>query len=156
MSCLYLRSLKHALALMAIGALIVGCGNSASADNEGGEGYGEILHGLRKAARAHVGYGDYDAVGRAKDLKPTLRASLDAFCEVAQEMVVNEEAWKAANTPYYVTRIKLRAERELPFVSTRPVNVAVTELADVFNLSSFDAGDVRSYVKACYHREFWY
>jgi hypothetical protein len=158
MRCLYFMVPVWMLLLLVVGALAAGCGGEeAESDaDQGRQVYGEILHGLKKAALTHVGYGRYNAVDRAESLKPTLRASLDAFCEVAQEMVINEEGGKAAETPYYLTRIKLRAERELPFVSTAPVNTAVSELAAVLNLYSFDASAVRSYEKACYHRQFWY
>jgi hypothetical protein len=121
---------------------VVGCGSSGD-----GESYEEVLHGLKKAALAER---SYDAVGRAEDLKPTLRASLDAFCETNREMLENQEAWKVAGTGYYLVRIKLRAERELPFVSTHPVAVAVNDYRPLFGLDSFDPAAVRRYAHACY------
>jgi hypothetical protein len=129
-----------AVLLVCIGA--VGCGSGSES-----EGYEEILHGLKRAA---VSKQSYDAVRRAENLKPTFRASLDAFCETNREMVENREAWKVAQTGYYLVRIKLRAERELPFVSTHPVAVAVKEYKDLFGLDSFDPAEVRRYGRACY------
>lgn len=151
MPCIYLTGIVGALPLLVSAVLLCGCGGGGEMD--GGESYAEILHGLRKAALSHH---SYSAVGRAEDLKPTLRASIDAFCEVNREMLTNKEAWKAAQGGYYIDRIKLRAERELPFVSTAPVNAAVNEYKGLFELTSFDADAVRSYDKACYHAKFWY
>ena len=105
-----------------LAAGLTGCGSS---DASGGESYEAILLGLKKAAVAETPYG---AVRRAEDLDPVERASLDAFCETNQEMLLNEEAEKVYGTQYYITRIKLRAERELPFVSTRPVSGLTTWL----------------------------
>jgi hypothetical protein len=147
MQCIYLARWRSTLALPLLLAifLIAGCGSSA--DSSGAEAYEEVLHGLQKAALANRAYG---AVSRADGLKPTLRASLDAFCETNREMLGNQEAWKASKLGYYVVRIKIRAERELPFVSTAPVNVAVNKYKGLFDLASFDPAAVRRYAKACY------
>lgn len=123
--------------------LLAGCGGGG----EGGESYGAILLSMKQAASSRSGY---EAVERAKDLKQVQRASIDAFCETNQELLFNKEAWKAADTPYYVVRIRERAERNLPFVSTHPVNVAVGKYRKLFGLDSFESADVRSYTKACY------
>jgi hypothetical protein len=141
--------LRGALALLVIAILVGGCGGGG----DGSETYGEILHGLKRAAVAHR---KYDAVGRAEDLKPTLKASLDAFCETNREMLMNAEAWKAHLEGYFVNRIKLRAERELPFVSTAPVAAAVGQYKELFDLASFDPDAVRRYDNACYHAKLWY
>lgn len=145
MQCAYPSWLRKALSLLTVAALIGGCG---SGDSAGNESYGEILHGLKKAAATHRR--GYDAIGRAEGLKPALRASLDAFCEVNREMIMNEEAWKVVEGGYYLSRIKRRAERELPFVSTGPVNVAVKRYKGLFGLTSFEPKAVYRYDKACY------
>ena len=131
-----------ALCLLAV-ALISSCGSG----DDGGESYVSILHGLKKAALSD---GRYDAVSRAEDLGPVQKASLDAFCETNREMLENQEAWKASQAGYYVVRIKLRAERELPFVSTAQVNTAVNDYRELFGLTSFDPADVRRYARPCY------
>jgi hypothetical protein len=130
------------------GMLIAGCGGGGEGEKGGNAAYEELLHGLKQAAASNTGY---NAVERAKDLKSTLRASIDAFCETNQEMLLNSEAWKAKEEAYYVVRIKLRAERELPYLSTRPVAVAVRKYQSLFDLASFDPSAVRRYSKACYH-----
>ncbi len=141
-----LKGLLSTLAIaILVGTGLAGCGSSA--DSSDGESYEEILIGLKKAARTGE---DYAAVRRAEDLEPVERASTDAFCETNQEMLLNEEAKKVYQTQYYISRIKLRAERELPFVSTGPVNRAVNKLDDLYDLASFDVYAVTSYQKACY------
>lgn len=142
-----MRSRKTLLILMAtllIGVTAAGCGGPEAG---GDEAYEEVLRGLKKAALSSRAY---NAVGRAEGLKPTLRASLDAFCETNREMLQNQEAWKATKTGYYVVRIKLRAERELPFISTAPVGAAVSKFRDLLGLDSFNPAVVRRYAKACY------
>lgn len=157
MRCIYLRSIWRLLPLLALIGLIGGCGGSDSKDPKGGsEAYRKTLRGLERAADAHPRYGGFDAVGRARDLKPVLRASLDALCEVNREMLVNREAWKADKGRYYVVRIRLRAERNLPFTSTSPVNAALREQVALLHLTSFDPGSVRRYEKACYPASYWY
>jgi hypothetical protein len=144
-----MRSRGARLAVTAIGLvsalLLAGCGGG---DKPGGsEDYEALLRGLKKAALTTQAY---NAVDRAKSLEPTLRASIDAFCETNREMLVNNEAWKAKNGPYYFSRLRLRAERELPFVSTHPVTVAIDKYKVLFNLAGFDPAAVRRYAKACY------
>lgn len=124
-----------------------GCGSGDSTNGAGNEAYEEILHGLKKAALSNARYA---AVSRAEVLKPTLRASIDAFCETNREMLENKEAWKVAQVGYYVVRIKLRAERNLPYVSTAPVSSAVGKYQKLYDLASFDPESVRRYAKACY------
>jgi hypothetical protein len=129
-------------ALLMLLFLLAGCGGSSE-----GESYGTILRGLKQAAGSHSGY---DAIERAKELKPVQRASIDAFCETNHILVYNHEAWKASDTLYYVIRIREKAEINLPFVSTHPVKVAVGQYSKLFGLGSFEPADVRSYAKACY------
>jgi hypothetical protein len=131
-------------AIFAMLAVLCGCGGSADA---GGEDYASLLRGLKAAALSGSAY---DAVEQAEDLEPVPRASIDAFCETNRDMLVNGEAWKASNAGYYLSRIKVRAERELPFVSTNPVSLAVKRYRRLFELDSFDTAAVRSYAKACY------
>lgn len=133
------------MALGFVSALLAGCGGGDKLG--GGEDYEALLRGLKKAAFANE---SYNAVGRAKSLEPTLRASIDAFCETNREMLVNNEAWKAKNGPYYFSRLRLRAERELPFVSTHPVTIAIDKYKVLFDTPDFDPAAVRRYAKACY------
>jgi hypothetical protein len=140
----YVVPRRGLLVVLAAALLLAGCGGG---DSGSGETYGGILHGLKRAALAGA---SYEAVKRAEDLKPALKASIDAFCEVNQEMLLNQEAWKAVGGAYYLSRIKLRAERELPFVSTVPVNRAVMRYWNLFDLASFEPADVRRYERPCY------
>jgi hypothetical protein len=133
------------VALLLIGAMLSGCGGDASAG--GTEEYETLLHGLEQAAETDA---SYNAVERAEDLKPVLRASLNAFCETNRELLVNSEAGKSTQAGYLINRIRIRAERELPFVSTAPVGDAVTRYRDLFGLDSFNPTAVRRYAKACY------
>ncbi len=142
--------LKGAIRILATTLLVgIGVASCGGDSQSGGEAYEGILHDLRRAALSHT---SYDAVSRSKGLKPTLRASLDAFCETNREMLENQEAWKASKAGYYIVRIKLRAERELPYVSTAPVNAAVNKYKEFFGLTSFSPDDVRRYALACYGR----
>jgi hypothetical protein len=134
--------------LISIGiAVLVGAGFAGCGGGSDGESYEEILLGLQKAVQTGK---PYAAVRRAEDLKATERASADAFCETNQQMLLNKEMEKIYKTKYYISRIKLRAERELPFVSTQPVNVAVNKLNELLDLSSFDVNSVTRYARACY------
>lgn len=139
----YACSLLAAAILSA--AALAGCGDGAEADSES---YGTLLIGLKRAALAGK---PFHAVERAEDLKPVLRASIDAFCETNQQMLLNNEAWKAKDTGYYIVRLKLRAERELPFISSGPVGKAVDRYRALYGLDDFDPAGVRRYTKACYH-----
>lgn len=133
-------------ALLATMLVLAGCGGGGSSG--GNEDYEALLHGLKQAADSGK---PYDAMNRAEDLKPVLRESIEAFCETTQLLLLNREAWKARLGPYLVSRIKVKAERELPFVSTGPVNTAVKRYRGLFGLESFDPAAVRRYKKACYH-----
>jgi hypothetical protein len=129
------------LILLFVGILLGGCGGG------GGESYGDVLQGLERAAATGE---PYDAVSRAEGLKPVQRTSVEAFCETTHVLLLNGEAWKVRVGPYLVSRIKTLAERQLPFVSTGPVNTAVNRYRDLFGLDSFEPADVRRYMKACY------
>ena len=133
-------------AALLVSAGFAGCGGSS--DASGGESYEDILIGLKQAVQAGK---QYDAVQRAENLDPVEEAVTDAFCETNQEMLLNEEGKKVYGTEYYISRIRLRAERELPFVSTQPVNVALGKLNKAFDLPSFSVITLARYQKACYY-----
>jgi hypothetical protein len=142
------RGLPILAMVLAAGALVAGCGGG---DDGGGgnEDYEALLHSIKHAVTSNS---SYDAVDEAEDLKPALRASIDAFCETNYELLQNTESWKVKDSGYFVSRIKLRAERELPFVSTALVAAAVKKYKGLFGLDTFEPEDVSSYANACYSR----
>jgi hypothetical protein len=152
MRCSYLRRLAAGLLLLSLAIAISACGSGAAA-GESGETYGDVLRATRSAALAGR---PYEAIKRAEELKPALRASIDSFCVVNRDLLINKEAWKAAEVGYYLRRIKVKAEGELPFVSTRPVNEAVDRYRALFGLDSFTPDEVRRYDLACYGKKLWY
>ncbi len=152
MWCSYLRRLVTGLLLFSLAVAIAACG-SGTAAGESSETYGDVLKATRGAALAGR---PYEAIKRAEELRPALRASLDSFCVVNRDLLINKEAWKAANAGYYLSRIKAKAEAELPFVSTRPVSEAVDRYRGLFGLDSFTPDKVRRYDLACYGKKLWY
>lgn len=137
-----LPTVAVAVALTTIGIAAGGCGGG------GGESYGEVLRGLKRAA---ISNGSFDVVPHAKDLNVTERTSVEAFCEVLRQMMLNDETAKASETGYFVSRIEGTAEDWLGFVSTKPVAAAVGRMRSLYDLASFNLDSIRRYAHACYH-----
>lgn len=159
------RSLSTFLLCLATTAAALaptGCGDDDSSAKEQNaeeapavpsKAYGDVLTGLRKAALAGDTYG---ALRRADPLEAPEEATVDAFCETAWQLEINEETEQLAKRSYVVGRIRSLAELNMgvAYVPGRAKEPALTaamkELQEVIDLASLDAKSNSRYKRACY------
>lgn len=114
---------------------LAGCGGGHD------ERYDELLRGLKRAAFSGA---SFEAVRRSKNLEPTERATVQAFCEIADHVVVNHENQTVP------ARIEGFAEQRLPGFSEKAVRAAIREMGTIIVLKPFSFAAARRYMHACF------
>lgn len=143
--------LLSAAALTAILLAPAGCGeenedSNASASQPSGE-FRQVVRDLEEAALAGETYG---AIRQARALSAPEEAAITGFCEMAWQLIVNQEVSKLSSRPYIEGRLASRSAIVLDGGAKPELEAATAALKRIVDLKSLDGTLTNGYKRACY------